>query len=563
MNMLKRHERRKTTAKQGKELKAATLDQHFEETLRRVRTEFEHTGEIHPTIECLTNRESFDVPVSWSDSSERAAACIALKDCFRRRGVNRYVFTSEAWMSKTPGLRPADDPDRSESVQVLAVERNGLRRYASAEITRNGQTATLGPWQVSSDAPESWLAELLEEGYSDRSPEPEPPPVGEISKSDFQDLRYRHPEQAAEFEDSFEVHSELSELVDYELKKHADGGPVAMFMALESILRGIVKDMGSPTGISQFARFLRDHPDAFSMFSAVPDQVPSTQQVRRYRAALECFDCEKRSAGHTPSAIFGAFMNMYMDLGSQAIGALDLADRIENWDPEHQAKLRQAGLRSSFELDDDEGRVFIALSAERHPIGIMGRRNTNGDLFVSGLVDFPEPDFDTAVEKIKEAGVDMILGSDAEELLCKMEHVTGTVLRTDKKEIWEVEEWGKDEWLEQAAAEVAFAMAMNVQHDVEGNSLNGNVAGYQVRRAQNGLVLVSADGGEDIFVGVKVERNKQRAQVLGWLRGSEGKIPSFYQKNCWVIPAEALHDIEELPGRERLRATPPYEEMSS
>ena len=39
-------------------------------------------------------------------------------------------------------------------------------------------------------------------------------------------------------------------------------------------------------------------------------------------------------------------MNMYMYLGSQAIGALNLARRIEDWDPEHQAKLRQVGLRS-------------------------------------------------------------------------------------------------------------------------------------------------------------------------------------------------------------------------
>src|SRR5437016_5350401 len=61
----------------------------------------------------------------------------------------------------------------------------------------------------------------------------------------------------------------------------------------------------------------------------------------------------------------GAFMNMYLYLGSQAIGAVNLADRIENWDPEHQAKLRQVGLRSSFELDDEEGHVFIALSNRR------------------------------------------------------------------------------------------------------------------------------------------------------------------------------------------------------
>ena len=115
-----------------------------------------------------------------------------------------------------------------------------------------------------------------------------------------------------------------------------------------------------------------------------------------------------------------------MDLGSQAIGALELANRIEAWDPEHQAKLRQAGLRSSFELDDEEGSVFIALTADRYPMGLMGRRNTDGDLFVSKLVNCPQVDFDTAVQEIKEMGMGLILGSDAEELLCKMEQVTET-----------------------------------------------------------------------------------------------------------------------------------------
>jgi hypothetical protein len=63
----------------------------------------------------------------------------------------------------------------------------------------------------------------------------------------------------------------------------------------------------------------------------------------------------------------------------------------------------------------------------------MGRRNTDGDLFVSRLVNCPQADFATAVEEIKKLGMGPILGSDAEELLCKMEQVTGTVLRADKE----------------------------------------------------------------------------------------------------------------------------------
>jgi hypothetical protein len=119
----------------------ATLDEHFDETLRRIRVEFERTGEIHPRFECVTDAESFDVPANWPDRGARAAVCAALRDSFRRRRVNRYLFASEGWVCKTPGLLPTDDPNRGECVQVTAVERNGPRRFAFAETTRNEGTA--------------------------------------------------------------------------------------------------------------------------------------------------------------------------------------------------------------------------------------------------------------------------------------------------------------------------------------------------------------------------------------------------------------------------------------
>jgi hypothetical protein len=428
--MSNRHERRKATAicRNGlARLKTATLHQHLDDMLGRVRAEFARTGEIHHVFECVTDGEIFHVPANWPDRRAKAATCAVLRDSFRRRGVNRYVFASEAWVGKTPGLRPADDPDRGELVQVIAVERNGPRRYAFAEIMRNGETATLGPWEVTADVPQSWLFELLEDSHSDRAPKGEPPPLraGRMSRLDFQDLADQHPEQAAEFRDSFEIHTQLGDLIEDQVQKDANGDLTAMFMALESVLLSIAKDMGSPKGLEQFARFLRDHPDKFPMFSTVPDQVPSAQHVRSCKATLRRFSCEKREAGHTTSAIFGAFMNMYLYVGSHAIGAMKLADRIEDWDPEHQAKLRQVGLRSSFGLDDEEGHVFIALSADRYPICVMGRSNAVGDLFVTGLATCPEGDFATAVDKIKQSGAELILGSEAEELVCKMEQVKG------------------------------------------------------------------------------------------------------------------------------------------
>jgi hypothetical protein len=571
--MRTRHERRKAAATYRKKvmrLNTATFDQHFDDVLRRARADFERTGEIRPVFECVADGESFDVPAHWPDRIEKAAACAALRDSFRRRGVNRYVFASEGWVGKTPGLRPTDDPARGECVQVIAVERNGPRRYAFAGITRNAETTTLGPWEVKGDVPQSWLFELLEDGHSDRALRTEPPPVGRISRPDFQNLVAHHPEQAAEFRDTAEICAELEDLIADQVRKDANGDPMAMFMALESVLLSIEKDMGIAKGFEGLARSLRDHPDKYPMFSTVlvPDKVPSTPHLCSCKATLRRFSCEKREVGHTPAAIFGAFVNIYLHVGSQVIGALSLADRIEKWDPAYQAKLRQVGLRSSFELDDEEGNVFMATSAGYYPIGVVGRRNAVGDLFVSGVVALPQGDFTTAVEEIKKRGFELILGSEAKELLCKMQQVKGFAMPAAKsKEIWEVEDWGEDEWAEQFLAEVAFSMAMNVQHVPDHNKI-GHVAGYRVRRAPNGLVLVPSDNDEDIFVAVKRETTKTTkggacVLLLGWLRGSEGKLPQFYQNNRWVIPPEALHDMEELPGKERLQAMPPFQEREA
>jgi hypothetical protein len=180
--------------------------------------------------------------------------------------------------------------------------------------------------------------------------------------------------------------------------------------------------MGSPSSIGQFAYFLKDHPDKFPMFRTVSNQVPSSHHVRSFKDTRRLFTGEKRHAGLTAFAIFDAFMRMYLSVGSQAIGALELADRINNWDPEQQAKLEQVGLHSSFNLDDEEGRVFVALSAERFPFGVMGRRNAGGELFVSRMFAC-SCDFATAVDEIKRTGVELILGPEAIDLIRKMEQV--------------------------------------------------------------------------------------------------------------------------------------------
>jgi hypothetical protein len=390
--------------------KLGTLEHHFSQVLRDVRAEFEHTGNVHAGFVCVSDTEIFHIPGTWAPD-ERGAAYAGLRDSFRHRGVNRYVFVSEGWTSKKTDMRPTDDPDHGEIIQVTAVER-GARKVATAEITRDGGTAKLGPWE-NDEQPQGWLIELLEEGHSDRSVKAEPAPLAEFSLQD--------PTKRSQAQSAIEVLAQLQNLMEAE-KMHSE--PLAMFMAMDGVVRGIFKDMGSPKGLGQFARFLRDHPDKFPMFSAIEeDEKPSKEQhlghAKSWKESLQRFAGEQREAGH--EAIFSAFWNSYLRVGSYAIGALNLAEHIEEWIPEGQAKLQEVGLRSSFELDDEEGRVFLALSAAHYPVGIMGRSNAGDELFVSGVIDVPAPDFASAVEYSKQGPFDLILGSEARDLFHKME----------------------------------------------------------------------------------------------------------------------------------------------
>src|SRR5262245_5964688 len=251
-----------------------------------------------------------------------------------------------------------------------------------------------------------------------------------------------------ELRESFEICDKLGDLLEDQINAKSD--PPGTFVALESALRRIVRNSASPIGIAGIARFLKDHPDKFPMFPTVRHSVPSMEHVHRCKATLQRFIDEKRKAGCTDSALIGAFINMVLRLGSQTIGALRLAVHIEAWDPERQAKLHQVGLRSFYELDDEEGRDFVALSADRFPLAVIGGRNAIGELFVSEIVGCPHDDFPTAVDDLKQQGFELILGSEAKELLCKLEQV-GIAPRPDKpKEIWEVQSWGREEWVNQA-----------------------------------------------------------------------------------------------------------------
>src|SRR5262245_45394774 len=102
--MRKRHDRRKASATSRKKvarLNTATFDQHFDGVLREVRAAFERTGEIRAGFECLADGEIFHIAPDWPDRDIKQAAYAALRDCFRHRGVNRYLYASEVWLGNT------------------------------------------------------------------------------------------------------------------------------------------------------------------------------------------------------------------------------------------------------------------------------------------------------------------------------------------------------------------------------------------------------------------------------------------------------------------------------
>jgi hypothetical protein len=232
-------------------------------------------------------------------------------------------------MGDTPGLSPTDDPGRGECVQVIAVERNGPRRAAVAEIIRHGETATLGPWNVAFDQ-KGWLVELLEEGHSDREPKEEPP----VPKLSAQESAMYGPAL-----ETFEIYDQLADL----LADQINDDPPATLVALELKLRSIAQNSTSPKDFAGVARFLKDHPDDFPMFSTAQYSAPSNEHVHRCKATLQRFIDEKRKAGCTDAALIASFINMYMHLGSQIFGALRLAKVMEGWEPEpRQSMMRQA-----------------------------------------------------------------------------------------------------------------------------------------------------------------------------------------------------------------------------
>src|SRR5207247_1466149 len=98
------------------------------------------------------------IDTHWRNAAERETFRRTLPGVFRRRNVVRYLMTSENWVSSgKPDVRPSQDPDRTESAMIIAVERGGERRTCRAEIKRRpGEDAALGDW-ASLDGCWGWM----------------------------------------------------------------------------------------------------------------------------------------------------------------------------------------------------------------------------------------------------------------------------------------------------------------------------------------------------------------------------------------------------------------------
>jgi hypothetical protein len=244
----------------------------------------------------------------------------------------------------------------------------------------------------------------------------------------FEELPDQQSKKVGEFLESFEIYAKLRALAAEETAKY---DTIAILNALTSVLRSIAREMGSPTG-GRNSCLVTERRDMVLRFPA---------EERYYKAAFQRFSSEQRDLGHSLSAIFRAFKHMYTYTGRHFIEAANFEIRSFKWSqyqvpwssPEYRAKLREVGLRSADESDDEAGErnVFIALSPDHYPMGVVGWWNAADELFISRILQFPHSDSATAVSDIQEKkwGVELILGSEANDLLRKIEQVEGTKFR--------------------------------------------------------------------------------------------------------------------------------------
>jgi hypothetical protein len=328
---MNRHERRAAAARAKHErdelaaLARMNLDELFEDTKTRVRAAFERNSEIEGAFVCITETgKVFGLPIPWRDRQEKAASFGLLRDAFRARHVVRYVMASEVWMgSPDSGVRPSEDPNRKEAVQVLGSDRDGGRRWTMAEITRANGSVTLADWESDFEVPPSgWMLELIDTAASDVRPKVTPPEISRLdSEEEFHEMLDEHPDAKK----GFMVTAALMEAFEKDLER----GPASVRMAVgmvtfglgEAILR---EEMGHERTAQLFKKFaagLGSMPDMFPMFGEKVEPIPEEADRMREKmyAALKPFgDDDDRAVGES-------LFNFSVNVLAKQTGTFDLA----------------------------------------------------------------------------------------------------------------------------------------------------------------------------------------------------------------------------------------------
>jgi len=311
---------------------ALSLDEHVDDLRARVASEFRRRGDSRHRLEAVTDEgEVFEVDIGWRDNVEQEIVRRTLPDVCRRRGVKRYLIALEAWASFAKGVRPSEDPDRTEWMHVVGTERGGERRSFRAEIKRRpGEDAALGDW-VSEDIG-GWMFELLDADADEQPRAGHAVPV--LDDEAVQSLVDADPD----CRDQIRICMELDAKIKEELQRlYRPGENWAVFSALCAIIVELLP-RGFWAGLKQNAQVLRDRPDIFPITPSVKpmdkaDVMPCiNKHWRRYRDPIA-----EILEGQPDEAVFNAVVNIAMHGGATLMGGPVLADYLESLLKEEEA----------------------------------------------------------------------------------------------------------------------------------------------------------------------------------------------------------------------------------
>lgn len=142
-----------------------TLDEHMEMAATLARKIFEDRKELYPIVHAIDkdgNHHVIGVPQIGGTDEEKDLVAVALRDDFKKRGIEQYILIIEAWTLRLPPdtdlkelPRPRDHADRIEVVTLQAEAKDGDNICGEMVITRDTKgKPSLGELQ-------SWRAGVL------------------------------------------------------------------------------------------------------------------------------------------------------------------------------------------------------------------------------------------------------------------------------------------------------------------------------------------------------------------------------------------------------------------